>query len=142
MKNRNLLALATIGLILAAVGTSVVRAQVTKGQQRPILTKQLMKGLVAAQCGSLKKSLDAKPADDKSWDAVALSAALLNEASYILMEDGRCPDGTWATAASQTLREGSAAVLAAADAKDLAAANTAFGEMTKACAACHKAHKK
>lgn len=124
------------------LGTNVVRAQVTKGKERPILTKQLMKGLVAPQCGALKKALDAQPADDKAWDAVALSAALLNEASHALMADGRCPDGTWATAASQTLRQGSADVLAAAEAKNLDAANAAFGNMTQACAACHKAHKK
>ena len=143
MKKRLIVACGVAGIVVAVLfGTNAGNAAVTKGKERPLLTKQLMKGLVAAQCGALKKGLDAKPADDKAWDAVALSAALLNEASYALMADGRCPDGTWATAASQTLRQGSADVLAATEAKDLDAANAAFGNMTQACAACHKAHKK
>jgi cytochrome c556 len=36
---------------------------------------------------------------------------------------------------------GSADVLKAVEAKDLAAAKTAFGSMTKACGACHDKHK-
>jgi cytochrome c556 len=59
--------------------------------------------------------------------------------SFLLMDDGRCPDGTWATAAKTTWREGSAAILAAVGKKDLDAANAAFKTVTSACAACHKA---
>ena len=57
------------------------------------------------------------------------------------MDDGRCPDGVWAEAASKTLRKGSADVLAAIESKDLSAAKLSFASMTKACAACHNAHK-
>jgi len=143
MKKQSILALGLVGMVaVALLANSTVRAQVTKGQTRPMLTKQLMKGIVAPNCGALKKALDAQPADDDAWEAIALHAALLNEASYTLMVDGRCPDGTWATAATQTLRQGSADVLAAVEEKDLEAANTAFGNMTQACAACHEAHKK
>ncbi len=118
-----------------------VLAQVKKGKERPLLTRHLMKGLVKEHCGALKSDLDGGPASAEDWDSVALHAALLNEASYVLMADKRCPDGTWYDAATKTLREGSAGVLKAAAAKDVEAAKTAFGAMTKACGACHKAHK-
>lgn len=54
------------------------------------------------------------------------------------MDDGRCPDKTWADAA-KVLRETSLKVLKT---KKLDDANAAFKELTSACGACHKAHKK
>jgi len=115
-----------------------VEAQKTKGKTRPVLTKQLMKGLVSANCGELKKALDAQ---EVNWDDVTLRAALLNESGYLLLEDGRCPDGKWAKAA-QALQKNSARILERAEAKDLDGAKSAFGELTKqGCAACHAAHR-
>lgn len=144
MKRRSIFGLAVLGAAALAVtvGIGPATGQVKQGKTRPLKTKQLMKGLVNAQCVALKKGLDAGPADDEAWEQVGTSAALLNEASYVLMEDGRCPDGTWANAASKTLRQGSGDVLKAVEAKDVSAAQDAFGSMTKACAACHTAHKK
>ena len=60
---------------------------------------------------------------------------------HTLMADGRCPDGTWAKAA-KTLRQSSAAVLAAAEKKDVEAARAAFKGVTASCKSCHDAHKK
>ncbi len=115
-----------------------VEAQKTKGKTRAALTKQLMKGYVSANCGALKKDLDAS---DVSWDDVALHAALLNEAGHLLMDDGRCPDGTWAKAA-KALQATSAVVLDKAEKKDLDGAKAAFKELTaQSCAVCHEAHK-
>ncbi|MBP88637.1 MAG: hypothetical protein CMJ64_18305 [Planctomycetaceae bacterium] len=116
-------------------------AQVKKGKTRPLLTKQLMGGLVQPNCKDLGAGLKKAPADDKAWAALATKAALLNEASYILMADGRCPDGVWA-GATKTLQECSDVVLKKIEAKDAEGAQGAFQAMTKACAACHKAHKK
>lgn len=128
--------------LAAVVWLSVASpAQVKKGKTRLALTKQLMAGLVRPNCAGLGEALKQTPADDKAWDDLALKAALLNEAGYLLMDDGRCPDATWAGAA-KTLREGSADVLAKIEAKDLDGAKAAFENMTKACAECHKAHKK
>lgn len=129
----------TLALIL--VVSMPVDAQVKQGKSRPLLTKQLMKGLVAPSCGGIKEGLAAAPADDKAWEDLAMKAALINEASYVLMEDGRCPDGDWAKAAT-TLRECSAAVLEKVAAKDSAGAQEAFTALTKACGACHKVHRK
>jgi cytochrome c556 len=120
---------------------AAVNAQVKKGKTRPLQTAWLMKGVVKPNCDALKKGLDAKPANDEGWQALAMNAALLNEVSYQLMDDGRCPDGTWADAASKTLRPGSADLLAAIEKKDLDGAKAAFGSMTKSCKGCHDAHK-
>ncbi len=129
-------------VIVAVIFAGIMSAQVTKGKTRVLQTRHLMRGLVGAQCGALKKSLDAGPSDKKAWDLVAEQASLLNEASFVLMEDGRCPDGTWANAAKGVLRSESANVVKAAEAKDLEAAKKSFKAMTAACGACHKAHKK
>ena len=65
-------------------------------------------------CAGLGKLLKGDGlADDKAWDTAACHASCLNEMSYLLMSDGRCPDGFWAKAAKTTLREGSAEAMAA-----------------------------
>lgn len=100
-----------------------------------------MRGIQQTHCKGLGDLLkDSGPADDKAWDTAACHASCLNEMSYLLMDDGRCPDATWA-GATKDLREGSAAVLAAIDKKNLEAAKDAFKKVTGACAACHKAHR-
>jgi hypothetical protein len=129
----------TVVLVLAMSGW--VGAQVKQGKSRPMKTSYLMKGIMKPQCDALKKGLDTAPKDDKEWISLAVHAAVLNEVSYLLMDDGRCPDAVWADAASKTLRQGSADVLKAVEGKDLAAAKNAFGAMTKACKACHDQHK-
>lgn len=144
MKNGKLIGMLSIpvaALALAlALGTAA--AQVTKGKSRLMATKHLMRGLMNVHCGGIKKGLEAGPSKDKDWEELETHAALINEASYVLMDDGRCPDATWAEAASKTLRQGSAEVLKAVGAKDLEGAKKAFESMTGGCAACHKAHRK
>ena len=108
-------------LTLVAMFTVNATAQVKKGKTHLLLTKQLMGGLVKPNCGGIGDGLKATPADEKAWETLATEAALLNEASYILMDDGRCPDADWANAAT-ALREGSAAVLEKVNAKDAARA--------------------
>ena len=71
-----------------------------------------------------------------------MRAVLLNEAGHLLLDDGRCPDGDWANAA-KAIQGASLEVLAAAEKKDLEAANVAFKKITSdGCGACHKVHKK
>ncbi len=133
-------------LALLAVGTLVCIqsswAQVKKGKTRAAATRYLMRGVVQPNCAGLGKLLEGTgPADDKAWDTATCHASCLNEVSFLLMDDGRCPDGVWAEAAKTTLREGTAEILAACEKKDAAAASAAFKKTTQACASCHKAHK-
>lgn len=116
-------------------------AQVTKGKERPLTTKQWMQAVHKVHCGAIKEDLDKGPADDAAWEKLALHAAMMNESAHVLMADGRCPDAVWAEAC-KTLDEGSSAVLAAIAAKDAEAGKAAFGAMTASCGACHRAHKK
>ena len=125
---------------LTVLGGSAV-AQKTKGKTRAAATKYLMRGIQQPTCKGLGDLLkEAGPSDDKAWDTAACYASCLNEMSYLLMDDGRCPDGVWA-GATKDLREGSAGVIEAAGKKDLDAAREAFKKVTGACGACHKAHK-
>ncbi len=98
-----------------------------------------MAGITQPHCKALGEQLKGSgPADDKAWDTAACHAACLNELSYLLMDDGRCPDGAWAGAV-KSLREGSAAALKAAHEKDLDATKAGFKQATESCTACHKA---
>lgn len=137
---KKLLCIAMVAGIVTLLSVGAT-AQVKKGKTRVLTTKQLMSGLVKPNCAGAADGLKTAPADDKAWEDLATKVALLNEASYSLMDDGRCPDGDWANAA-KALREGSAAVLTKIEAKDAAGAQEAFKGVTGACAACHKAHKK
>ncbi len=97
---------AGLTLVLVVIFSVTATAQVKKGKTRLLQTKQLMGGLVKPNCAGIGDGLKEAPADDKAWEDLATKAALLNEASYILMDDGRCPDADWANAAT-ALREGS-----------------------------------
>jgi hypothetical protein len=117
-------------------------AQVKKGKTRTATTHDLMESALATPIHGISDGLkDAGPADDKAWGKVRVAAALLNEMGYGLMDDGRCPDGVWAEACKQ-LREGSAKLIAAAEAKNLTDAREALKLTGASCATCHKAHKK
>ena len=133
--------LMTVGVAFALAISESAIGQVKKGKTRPMRTEQLMEGLVNPSCGQLGKAFKANTIADKAWKSLAIKAALLNEASYILMADGRCPDAVWAGAAA-TLRKASGQLLKEVDAKNVAGSKKAFKQLTKACAACHKAHRK
>lgn len=128
--------------LLVIVSTAfVVDAQVKQGKTRLLRTKQMMKGLIGANCGALGESLKTPPTTDEAWADLEMKAALLNESSYLLMDDGRCPDADWANAA-KSLGEGSAKLVERLAAKDAPGAQEAFKAMTQSCGACHKVHKK
>ena len=138
MKRSMVVAAVAVGAVMVA---AVADAQVKKGKSRPATTKQLMAGIVQPHCAAIGAAVQQAPADDKAWENVATSAALLNEVSYTLVEDGRCPDAAWANAVTM-LRTASDAVLAKALAKDHAGLAAEFPKVTESCGACHKEHKK
>ncbi|HMF16927.1 MAG TPA: hypothetical protein VKE98_06935 [Gemmataceae bacterium] len=115
--------------------------QKTKGKTRPAPTVILMQGIMFPNCSALEGFLKgAGPKTPRDWGKVELHATVLNEMSYIVMDDGRCPDKVWKGAA-ETLRACSKKVMEAAEAKDTKAAQAAFKKLTAACATCHAAHK-
>ena len=132
---------AVVASVIVAVLALNSHAQVEQGKSRPMTTKHWMKGVMKPHCTNLKEGLEAGPSDEKAWEALAVHAGLLSESSYILMADGRCPDGVWADAATKKLREGSAEALKAIAAKDLEAARVAFKKLASSCKACHTKHK-
>ncbi len=102
----------------------------------------LMAGINQPNCAAIGKAIKGDgPADDKAWQTLLTQAALLNEAGHLLMQNERCPDAVWSNAAS-SLRSASRQVALAARGKNLAGVKKAFGDLTKACGSCHKAHKK
>ncbi len=136
MKFVKSLGLASLVLAMAVIATQYGNAAQKKGKKRAATTKQLMQGIVAANCGALKKALDAGDAKKATQ-----AAAMLNEGGHLLMDDGRCPSAEWAKGA-KTLQGCSTVVLAKLKANDIAGAKGAFKALTGGCATCHKAHKK
>lgn len=116
-------------------------AKVKKGDSRPLSTANWMKNVVKPHCNDLKKEIAAGPKTDEDWESLIEHAEILNETSYILMEDKRCPDSVWADSSSKTLRSGSDALIAAAKAKNAQASDEAFKSMMKSCKECHNKHK-
>lgn len=127
--------LVTMGLIVDSI------ADVSKGEKRPLSMETWMEHVVKPHCKALKKEIASGPKTEDDWASLIEHAEILNETSYILMEDKRCPDEVWANSATKTLRNGSEAVITAAKAKDAAAAALAFKSMTKSCKECHDKHK-
>ena len=93
IKRSRVLALATVAglLLVLLVSSEMSNAQVTKGKERPLTTKQWMQAVHKVHCGAIKEGLEAGPSDDDAWAKIALHAAMMNESSYVLMADGRCP---------------------------------------------------
>jgi len=107
---RRFIVILSLVLMGGFLAWGTVGADEKKGATRPATTKQLMKGIIAPNCKALADTLKANPADDEAWQKAAMHAAILNEAHYILMADGRCPSGEWAGAAD-TLKGCSQGVL-------------------------------
>jgi cytochrome c556 len=115
--------------------------QKTKGKTRFAPTVTLMQGIMNPNCEALAAVLKGEgPKDNRGWNKVDLHATILNEMSYVVMDDGRCPDNVWKGAA-EILRTCSIKIVASAQQKDVKAAQAAFKKLTSACAICHKAHR-
>ena len=141
MNYRFALVIGAAALTGALVLGSQSAAQIKKGKTRPLTTKRLMAGLVGPSTNGLRQDLQAGPADDKAWEALAAKAELLNESAHVMMQDGRCPDATWA-GACKSLDEATAALLAKIEAKDASGARESLTAVGAACKSCHMAHKK
>lgn len=108
---------------------------------RPLKTSTVMKVVTKPHCDALKKIFERGPETSEDWDALIEHSEVLSEVSYILMEDGRCPDYVWEGAATQTLRNCAKAIIAASERRNVVVAQGAFEKLTEACTSCHDAHK-
>lgn len=129
-----------LALVLLTV-MGVAGAQIKKGKSQPMETKYWMQGVMKPSSGALKEGLASRPGDDEAWEQLAMHAALLNESSYILMADGRCPDSVWSKASQDSLRKGSADLMAAIEVRNYDAAKSAFRTAAGSCKGCHETHK-
>lgn len=108
---------------------------------RPLKTSTVMKFVTKPHCDALKKIFEKGPKTSEDWDALIEHSEVLSEVSYILMEDGRCPDYVWEGAATQTLRNCAKAIIAASERRNVVVAQGAFEKLTESCTSCHDAHK-
>lgn len=125
--------------IITLVRSPLVSAQ-AKGKTRPLTTAQMMAGLVKPKFVELKEGLAKDELSEDDWKAFAAHAALLNESSYIMMADERCPDDIWEQGV-KILRKSSDEVLAKIAKKDAAGALKAMDNVQLSCKTCHTEHK-
>lgn len=137
---RTICRLCLIGCLVVCFSVVAV-AQIKKGKVRAATNRQLMGGLLQPNCDAIAKGTSVAPVNNKAWAALATNAAMLNEAGYLLTEDGRTPDAEWAKAA-EALSEASAALLTRIESKDFNGAVAQFKAVTKSCADCHAAHNR
>lgn len=145
---RRLVAVVALGTMLALMASLVLDS--AQGQDKPKKQKKkpprvasvhvIMEKIVFPNCKALGAGLKKGDTSEEALHELAESAALLNEAGFILMQNKRCPSKTWAQAAAR-LRRCSAVVYEKLEAKDLQGAQNAFKAMTQACKNCHDAHK-
>jgi hypothetical protein len=132
----------TIGL-LCGFATLVTISDVpaeAKKKKRSLTISQMMSGLVKPKYVAIKEGLSKESISEDDWKALATHAALLNESSYSLMQDDRCPDGDWKEGA-MILRKASNDALANIAKENAAGALKAVESMTLSCKKCHAAHK-
>tara|TARA_R110002072_G_scaffold99008_1_gene217988 strand:+ start:112969 stop:113472 length:504 start_codon:yes stop_codon:yes gene_type:complete len=121
--------------------SSTVTAQ-KKGKSRPMTTAQLMSGLVKPHLVAVQGHVaeEKTPEGEDSWKTLTTSIALLNESSYTMMEDDRCPDKVWADAC-EILRKATESGLKSAAKQDAAGVRASIEGITASCKACHTEHK-
>lgn len=109
--------------------------------ERAAEVKHLMKAISESNMKRLVGAVKGEePDSDEKWERIEASAAILNELGHLLMQNGRCPDATWAEATVK-LRAGSAAAVKAAKAKDFAALRLTIPAIGGGCKQCHDAHR-
>ncbi|MCF6311828.1 MAG: hypothetical protein L3J39_05190 [Verrucomicrobiales bacterium] len=112
-----------------------------KKSTRPLQTSTVMKGLTKPNCDALRKILDKGPETSEDWEKLIEHSEVLSEVSFILMDDGRCPDYVWEGAAALTLRNCAKAIIAASEHRNIVVARGAFEKLKESCTSCHDAHK-
>jgi len=112
-----------------------------KGGKRPLQTSTVMKSLTKPNCNAIRDLLEKEPKTSEDWDKLIEHSELLSEVSFILMDDGRCPDYIWEGAAALTLRNCAKAIIAASEKRNIVVARGAFEKLTESCTSCHDAHK-
>ncbi len=79
-------------------------AQVKKGKELVLQTKNWTAGVNLPHCSALGEILKAGISEDKAWSEAVQHAEVLNESGHVLMADSRCPDKVWADAGDATAR--------------------------------------
>ena len=125
---------------LIATTTAAVSAPMHKSRSRLATTRQLMEGMLHANYLAIENAATAVRTDVQSWNALAINPALLNEASYLIVEDDRSLGTSWDDAAEQ-LRAGSADMLAKIAAREKTGIESSLKVIAKACTDCHAAHR-
>ncbi len=125
---------------MLAVLALLTGGQGVAGKTRPAKTGTLMKVLHRPALDRIEQGLKASSPNEAGWEAIYEQAAILNEMSFVLMDDGRCPDKIWGEACGK-MREGSWAIMVATDRKDVKASRAGAGIVKAACGSCHRTHK-
>jgi len=104
--------------------------------------RQVMQGMIQPSMQAITTAAkETGPADERAWRGVSLNAVILQEAAELLKTSGRAKDQEAWMKDADALKDVGAAVQKAADAKDLAALQTASGGIGATCQGCHSVYR-
>jgi len=122
------------------VGLSVLAAAYAAEGPRTAAVKDIMGGIVGPNFGSLNMALRGELTDETKAAALR-SAALLNEASHVLVDNQRSKGEPW-NAGAAGLRTNSAMVTEKLNAGDVEAARAAAMQIgAQGCRVCHSMYR-
>lgn len=131
--------------LLVAMIAATVPAQENPTQENPAKIRsatieQVMVGMVHPNYLAIEKAAKEGRVDAQTWKTLATNAALLNEASFLLVDDGRSLGDSWEKAAAE-MRGGSATMLAKVGARDKAGIASELKNIAKGCVNCHAEYR-
>jgi len=104
--------------------------------------RQIRAGLIQpAQQAIGAAAKETGPADERAWRGVSLNAVILQEAAELLKTSGRAKDQDAWMKDADALADAGSAVQKAAEAKDVAALQTAAGGINATCQGCHPVYR-
>ncbi len=103
---------------------------------------QIMQAMIQPASGAIQAAAkDTGPADDRAWRGVVNNALVLQESAQLLLIGNRAKDTEGWVKAVNAFQEAGANVQKAAQAKDLAALQTAAGAINGTCQGCHTTYR-
>lgn len=126
--------------VAAGVALFASRAVAADGE-RVATISDIMNSISKSNMGRISSAVKkSAPTSDKGWLAIERAGAMLNEVSFIIVQEDRVIDDVWKKAAGE-LRAASAQLAVAAKAKDFAGVKAAVPKIGASCKSCHDVHR-
>lgn len=131
-----------LGVLATLIATTMAAtsAHSRRDATRVATIENVMTGMVHPNILAIEEASKKETVDAKTWKALATSAALLNEAGHLLVDDERSQGKEWDSSADD-LRKATAAMLIPMKAHDRNGVANELKAVSAACARCHATYR-